>query len=1397
MLPDRQKPQPGLQVPVPTFPLSSPIIEEVDGSSCSSAEDPELERGRPFDFLVKSTRQKIEKSQKEENQSPSLSSLHRGLGESSRLGIRGITKKKKAAKPVGLNLVTNFSISAPSPQKQSNDKAIAPFVDLNDLKQLSRAREKERTAQKEKTKNSSKRRVSRTGQHPEHSESHNAGFFLNPSPEDKFIDRSDLGLSPSDRHVMIGLTVPYHESSDRSRELDIAVDQPLTPSIIVTPAFEEAPWSVDTASPEGHRVRATSSLYSQPTPRLWGSETDIPPVPAIPEEHSLSKKQIEDSEYLSSHFAAITRKRRSLSASTIFEHEIGSPDTDHSRTMVDDNDQSPLNRLSVNTEASRPQSQGWWNVLLSPLLGRSNTLSSKKSPLSPGSLQRSPSTPVTSTLQAAREKEISCFSPDTPETAVTNQWQESNRSFEESRSLDNINAVPPFPSRQPAMSMMLRGDRIQGEAAEYYQACAHELFSKTPFFDCFNHVCSITPPTVVTNQAGNLAAVTGDRGLALAEAEIGHTSTELKEAESAIVARGLLIDVDIPAQEASKSPECAKCSHLRVSTSSIDSWASTTVETVVGDNDKGSPELPKTIRTKELNVQPLAHEPVQPPPVQPPVQPPFQEPVPAPASAPVVPSEPLARELEPAPLSQSELPTPTPAPYLPTEPLLKSPPPQIINNYHYGTPPSEIPPQPPVIVERVMPHYIPVHHSNNPFFAPREQQQESQLAESEWPRANPALELISQDPPQKADITKMAEEFQDPAQRLISERPRAAPASQLHSQYPAHPELPRESPAPQAYSQSPRQPVFSKRPGGGSPPDLNCQHQNQAPMAERPRAVTISQSYSQDPPQEEDVTKIPEEFRDAPQEHQRTLEYLAPSQQHENHQTSEPISPGFQNAAGGPGSIPMSDVNAPAPAYAQHHRDTPLPERYDLYPSSGAVVIDPTGDIGPGEARRRRLEREDAAGKKIGGLWRGRGCFSKKGCFGRPGREGRLRRRWYICIGLFFLAIVVVAVILAITLTKKSDETQVQSQWVNLTNYPPIQTGIMTVAGTEPQVQNSGCINIETLWSCSLPKGTQQSQNEPYAADEPTFRVEIRYLNTTSNSTTGGSNSTTTKRGIWTADPSPPSIADQIFLGNTTDGNDKPYAGEETPFYLSVLSAAHLSSTNIFRRSTSNSSSLVPAPTEDSDGTAAAATLYPLPSSQPVRLYNRGESSEHYGFYTYFDKSIFLQSKAPLNDSTTDYDSEDSNGGSTQAEAQARCTWSQTRFLVQIWTNPSGMGYSLLSSGSGSNTSATTTATATSTSSTATSSSSATDYTRPGSFPYPVTVTVDRHGGDADKKRVYCYGIEDNGHYNFTEAMLEIENRSVGGTLINPASDSSLAYGGIDGGTGGCECQWVNWISTS
>jgi hypothetical protein len=491
------------------------------------------------------------------------------------------------------------------------------------------------------------------------------------------------------------------------------------------------------------------------------------------------------------------------------------------------------------------------------------------------------------------------------------------------------------------------------------------------------------------------------------------------------------------------------------------------------------------------------------------------------------------------------------------------------------------------------------------------------------------------------------------------------------------------------------------------------------------------------------------------------------------------------------------------------------------------------------EARRRRLEQEDAAAQKAGGLWRGRGCFPKNGCFGRGGSAGRTRRRWYIAIATGFVLMIILVVVLATQLTRRGDQTPVQSQWLNLTGYPPMPTGISTIAQPDVASTVTACVQPSSLWGCALPR-EDQGRNAPNNSDQPNFRLEIRFRNGTvdANGTVPVSK-TSDKRAIasrgialrrrqsdpftnslFEPNPAPPGLEDQMFLGNTTDNTTSPFNGEATPFYITFLTSdpsipesfndTSQSPTRRRRRQSGSGSGSIPAPALLPDGTAAPANLLPnnpLPHSQPVMLYNRGLDSEHYGFYTYFDKSIFIKTTDQFNSSSSSGDSrnngdpDNSNGGSAKQDADLRCTWAQTRFLVQIWTNQNFDGQ-LLPSANGTGASSGP-ANDHQGGSQNPANSSATDFSRPGSFPYPITVTLDRHGGDTSKKGVYCYGMDGQQKIVVGEKKLVAELRGAGGTLTNgaPGIFSNAAgedgfdpkAGGIDGGTGGCRCEWRNW----
>ena len=459
-------------------------------------------------------------------------------------------------------------------------------------------------------------------------------------------------------------------------------------------------------------------------------------------------------------------------------------------------------------------------------------------------------------------------------------------------------------------------------------------------------------------------------------------------------------------------------------------------------------------------------------------------------------------------------------------------------------------------------------------------------------------------------------------------------------------------------------------------------------------------------------------------------------------------------------------------------------------------------------------------------------------CLQRTNPKGRKKKSLYVWILIGLVGMVVLILVLVLTLTRKRSDIPVESQWLNITGYPPIPTGISTVARPDVVVETPGCVQPSNMWSCAVPK-EQQTSIAPNDADQPNFRIEIRFQNssTTKNTNSSGMSKRSSHHlnavsagdfirnqllyvrdsfsdALYTPNPTPPSQEDQAFLGNTTDGNVVPVDGEGTPFFISFLATTEIS-TKLHRRQNQNSTNStdqfpditgsIPPPALNPDGTAAAANLLPFPTAQPLRIYNRGLQTEHYGFYSYFDRSIFLKSTSLVNSTSTPAADipDDHSGGSEETAATVRCTWTQTRFLVQIWTNQ-GSTATLLPSANSSASHPTSTATSASapTQTYSATTSSANDFTRPGSFPYPISITLDRHGGDISKKQIYCYGLDATEHVLTENKKIQLEDRAVGGVLVNPAmglfgnvnvSRSEGGPGGIDGGSGGCACQWRNW----
>ncbi|KAK0790701.1 hypothetical protein LTR91_004264 [Friedmanniomyces endolithicus] len=415
------------------------------------------------------------------------------------------------------------------------------------------------------------------------------------------------------------------------------------------------------------------------------------------------------------------------------------------------------------------------------------------------------------------------------------------------------------------------------------------------------------------------------------------------------------------------------------------------------------------------------------------------------------------------------------------------------------------------------------------------------------------------------------------------------------------------------------------------------------------------------------------------------------------------------------------------------------------------------------------------------------------------------------------LMLVALVVLLVMFIPQAHHDMAVEAEWLNLTGFPPLPTGVATVIQPRAVKEASGCVRPGGLWSCAMPSGHAS------IGAGPDFRFEIRFRNGTlaSNTTQLARRSAVAtahasdlvRRDSWAASlfaasPAVPSRADQQFLGQYTDNVSLPYEGEQTPFYISLLDPVTLTghssikerrqssspypypgttSTNTTTNATTTAATSIPRPALRSNGRPAPLVLYPYAGSQPLRLFNRGQDTEHYGFYTYFDRSLLVSNLA-LNTPSAGNPAV-ATTSTPLANASAACTFAQTRLHVQLWTRRptvSSLGGAYAMDLPAANT-------------------TANDMAGSGSFPYPVTVTLDRHGGQAKQKGVYCYGLDQDEKVLESAGVWVDEDRGFGGGIVNaaavPGSGNGTAalgkrdgegqgYGGIDGGAGGCSCQW-------
>ncbi|KAM0714838.1 hypothetical protein Q7P37_009302 [Cladosporium fusiforme] len=307
----------------------------------------------------------------------------------------------------------------------------------------------------------------------------------------------------------------------------------------------------------------------------------------------------------------------------------------------------------------------------------------------------------------------------------------------------------------------------------------------------------------------------------------------------------------------------------------------------------------------------------------------------------------------------------------------------------------------------------------------------------------------------------------------------------------------------------------------------------------------------------------------------------------------------------------------------------------------------------------------------------------------RPRQPWHRRFLWLIIAGCMSLLVLLI-VLLVLFIPQFNRDNPVQAQWMNLTGFPALPTGVATVVQPKKTLDENLCTHPPGLWTCSVPEN-QRADLTPgiNSSGLPNFRLEIRFRNHTLENTTALIPTSPPRSPTRLTNP-PSAPAAHVPTPTLPPPTPTPPPQLPTPRAL-------------------------PNPFSSQTAPHLRPLLYPYVQAQPLRLYNRGQESEHYGFYTYFDKTTFIKNSttAPTNNNSSSLDLTPAPSPQT---ATALCAFAQTRLKIQIWTRRRAHISGSIN-------------TSTSSTNTAAANSSANDFSGAGSFPYAVGVSLDRHSG--------------------------------------------------------------------
>lgn len=257
------------------------------------------------------------------------------------------------------------------------------------------------------------------------------------------------------------------------------------------------------------------------------------------------------------------------------------------------------------------------------------------------------------------------------------------------------------------------------------------------------------------------------------------------------------------------------------------------------------------------------------------------------------------------------------------------------------------------------------------------------------------------------------------------------------------------------------------------------------------------------------------------------------------------------------------------------------------------------------------------------------------------------RAKKWCMIGAFALIVVITAAVLGGVFATMKTRSKVENMpSSSSSSQPTLPTGTFSVRPFRGADSLTTCIIPSYQWSCVLPPDTTfpvtTATNDNFRVPEFIFTIAKQ-------------DPASPPSGLQRPVPTDvPSATDYQKLADVDGIQDTHHPeGEQTHYYISL------------KTSTNTDPNLQPRAIQIRE---ESHTLPKALNFQPLRLFDRGLPTEHFGFHVYFLKTVQF-----ADDSQQPSSGRPDTGGVTAADAGYRVEWHNTRFQVKIFTS-SGKG---------------------------------------------------------------------------------------------------------------------------